>query len=512
MSAFHQSIRWRMQLWHGLVLLLVLVAFGATACWFVRSEQLARIDQELRRRVSIIVGGGPRGGPGGGRPPGPGAGMGPGPEAQPGRGMGVGAGAEGQPGRGAPFRVPPGQRGLFEESERGSFYFIIWNADGTVAASSETAPENVPPPDPASMPRPRPTRMRDQEPGRGEPPEERFRPGSLRIRGVLREFGVSGPGGELAVVGHSMEPENAELRRLTLLFSAAGGGVLVLGLLVGGWFSGRAIRPIADISSTAKQIAGGSLSERINVADTGSELGELAKVLNETFDRLQSSIARQAQFTADASHELRTPAFVILSEAQSALKRERTAAEYREGFEVCQRAAQQMRQLIESLLILARQDAGEGAPRREPARLDAMMDDVVAMLQPLAKQKDVTLHTEMAPIQVACDAQQLRQVVTNLISNAIEYNRPAGEVRVSLATEAGELLLTVADTGVGIAPEDLPHIFERFYRADKSRTTSDGHTGLGLAICDAIVKAHGGKIEVTSEVGRGSKFVVRLPV
>jgi two-component system OmpR family sensor kinase len=509
MSAFHQSIRWRMQLWHGLILLLVLVAFGVTACWFVRAEQLTRIDQELRRRVSLIAGGGPRGGPGG-RPPGPG--MGAGPEAQSGRGMGMGAGNEGQPGRSAPFRVPPGQRGLFEESERGSFYFIIWNADGTVTASSETAPENVPPPDPASMPRPRPTRSRDQEAGRGEPPEERFRPGSLRIRGVLREFGVSGPGGELAVVGHSMEPENAELRRLALLFSAAGGGVLVLGLLVGGWFSGRAIRPIAEISSTARKISVGNVSERINVADTESELGELAKVLNDTFDRLQSSISRQAQFTADASHELRTPAFVILSEAQSALKRERTAAEYRAGFEVCQRAAQQMRQLIESLLILARQDAGEAALKREPARLDAMVDDVVAMLQPLAKQKDVTLHAELAPIQVACDVQQLRQVVTNLISNAIEYNRPSGEVRVALAAEQGEALLTIADTGKGIAAEDLPRIFERFYRADKSRSMSEGHTGLGLAICDAIVKAHGGRIEVASQLGQGSKFVVRFPV
>jgi two-component system OmpR family sensor kinase len=497
MSAFHQSIRWRMQLWHGLVLLLVLVAFGVTACWFVRSEQLARVDQELRRRAAIISGGGPRGGPGGGRPPG--------------SGMGMGSGNEGQPGRSTSFRVPPGQRGLFEDSERGSFYFIIWNADGTVTASSETAPENVPVPDPAALPRLRSTRMRDQEAGRGEPPEERFRFGSLRRRGVFREWMVSNPGGELAVVGHSMEPENAELRRLALLFSAAGGGVLVLGLLVGGWFSGRAIRPIAEISSTARKIAVGNVSERINVADTESELGELAKVLNETFDRLQSSIARQAQFTADASHELRTPAFVILSEAQSALKRERTAAEYREGFDVCQRAAQQMRQLIESLLILARQDAGEAAPKREPCRLDATVDDVVAMLQPLAKQKGVTLHAELTPVQIACDAQQFRQVVINLVSNAIEYNRPAGEVRVSLAAELGEASVTVADTGAGISPEDLPHIFERFYRADKSRSMSEGHTGLGLAICDAIVKAHGGKIEVTSEVGKGSRFVVRLP-
>lgn len=484
MSKFYQSIRWRMQVWHGLVLLAVLIAFGGTACWFVRHEQLDRVDQELRRRLAMIVGGaGPRGGPLG-RPPGP------------------------APGGG--FRLPPGQRGLFEESERGSFYYVIWSADGQIAARSDTAPPDVPLPEvepfaEAAFPR---LRARGGEP----PPDDRGRFGMARSRGWLRERMAASPGGERAVVGHSLEPENAELRRLALFFAAAGGGVLVLGLLVGGWFSGRAIRPIAAISTTAEKIAAGNLSERINVADTESELGELARVLNETFTRLQSSIARQAQFTADASHELRTPAFVILSEAQSALKRERTALEYREGFAVCQRAAQQMRQLIESLLILARQDAGEAAPRREPCRLDAITGEVVELLQPLAAAKRIAVRAELAATSLSADAQQMRQVVTNLLSNAIEYNQPGGEVRVSVVLADEQAVLAVSDSGVGITPEDLPHIFERFYRADKSRSTSEGHTGLGLAICDAIVKAHGGRIEVASQPGQGSTFTVRLPL
>lgn len=489
MSAFHKSIRWRMQLWHGVVLFAVLVAFGVTACWFVRTEQLNRVDQELRRRLALIVaGGGPRGVPAG-RPPGPGAG----------------------PGGGPGFRLPQGQRGLFEETGRGSFYFIIWSAEGEIVASSETVPDNVPPPALEEMPELVFWRMRARSGGSLPPPDERFRFGVPRVRGVLRERVVVGPGGEKAVVGHSLEPENAELRRLALLFASAGGGVLVLGLLVGGWFSGRAIRPIADIGVTAKKIAGGNLSERIDLADAESELGELAKVLNDTFERLQGAIARQAQFTADASHELRTPAFVILSEAQSALKRERTAAEYREGFEVCQRAAQQMRRLIESLMILARQDAGEATLRREPCRLELLAGDVLALLQPLAEQKKVKLAAELGTLAVAGDAQQLGQVITNLISNAIEYNREGGEVHVSGGTAEGAVWLTVRDTGMGIAPEDLPHIFERFYRADKSRSTAEGHTGLGLAICKAIVNAHGGTIEVASQPGSGSTFTVRLP-
>jgi len=509
MSTFHKSIRWRMQLWHGLVLLAVLIAFGVTAGWFVRAEQLRRVDQELRRRLAIIVsGGGPRGvaGPRQGAPGG-GPGQDPGAAGEPGGEAGMVRG----PGRGGGFRLPPGQRGLFEDSERGAYYFLIWDADGNLSASSETAPPQVPLPEPNVIPEFDLRRVRLRGVMGGEPLDERLRFGVPRVRGVLHERLVVGPGGERAVVGHSMEPENAELRRLILLFAGAGGGVLVLGLLVGGWFSGRAIRPLADISATAKKISNGNLSERISLADTESELGELAGVLNETFERLQGAIARQAQFTADASHELRTPAFVILSEAQSALKRERTAAEYREGFEVCERAAQQMRLLIESLLILARQDAGEGAISRDPCRLDGIAREVAALLKPSAERKGVTLAVDLEPVEAKGDAARLRQVVTNLVSNAVDYNRPGGAVWISGGVTGGRPWLSVRDTGVGIAAADLPHIFERFYRADQSRSTVEGHTGLGLAICQAIMSAHGGTIEVQSQPGQGSTFTIRLP-
>ena len=483
-----------MQVWHGAVLFIVLVAFGATACWFVRNEQINRVDQELRRRLAIIVSGagpGPRGGPMG-RVPGP--------------GMGGGG-----PGAGTGFRLPPGQRGLFEESERGSFYYVIWAADEAVTNSSATAPANVPPPEPpepggAGFPRMR---------GRGgemPPPDERGRFGEVRVRGNFRERVAVGGGGERAVVGHAMTPENAELRRLALLFTGAGAGVLLLGLFVGGMLSGRAIRPIADISTAAKKIADGNLSERIDMADTEGELGELAEVLNATFARLQSSFARQAQFTADASHELRTPAFVVLSEAQSALNRERTPAEYREGFVVCERAAQQMRQLIESLLLLARQDAGKDDLHRDSCELDHIAGEIVGMMLPLATERGICLHTDFKPARMNGNAQQLRQVITNLLSNAIEYNRPGGEASVSTSVVGNEVVLVVRDTGTGIRPEDLPHVFERFYRADKSRTTSEGHTGLGLAICEAIVKGHAGRIQVESEPGAGSVFTASFPL
>jgi heavy metal sensor kinase len=234
-------------------------------------------------------------------------------------------------------------------------------------------------------------------------------------------------------------------------------------------------------------------------------------MLNHTFARLQASFDRQAQFTADASHELRTPLSVMLTQTQTALARERTAAEYRESLTACQRAAQRMRRLTESLLTLARLDSGETATRREPCDLGRITSEAVELLRPLAEQQGVSLAVELAPAPCSGDAEQLAQVVTNLVTNAIYHNRPGGSVQVRLASQTGAVALSVCDTGQGIAPEDLPHIFDRFFRADQARSGASGRTGLGLAITKAIVEAHGGSIEVVSELGYGRTFTVRLP-
>ncbi len=475
MSAFHKSLRWRLQAWHGLVLLVVLAAFGITAYELVRENQFKRIDAELQRRMLVVAASiGPRNRPGAGKTA---------PRPQLG------------------FRLRPEETALFSENGPEPFYYVVWLPDSEIVRAAN-APLDVPKPD----------------------VKTKLSAPTARQRGAFRELafaaprgGPRGPGGGddsprgILVVGCSVVQTQAELRRLAWWFSAVGGGVLVLGLATGWLLSARAIKPISNISTTAKTIAGGNLSERIDLADTDSELGELARVLNGTFDRLQSTLTQQAQFTADASHELRTPAFVILSQAQSALKRERTVAEYREGFEVCERAAQQMRQLIESLLILARQDSGKDNMRHEPCALDQIAIEAVELLRPLAEERNVSLNLDPGPASVSGDASQLRQVVANLVGNAIEYNRPGGAVEVTVAQENGSAVLTVRDNGLGIADEDLPHIFERFYRADKARSAADGHTGLGLAICKAIVEAHGGAVEVFSRPNEGSVFTARIP-
>jgi heavy metal sensor kinase len=320
------------------------------------------------------------------------------------------------------------------------------------------------------------------------------------------------PGGDVLLVGRSLAQDLKDMQALALRLVGAGAGVLLLGLAGGWWLATRAIRPIEDIGATALKIAAGDLSQRINVADTDSELGRLASVLNSTFSRLEAAFAHQARFTSDASHELRTPVSVVLTQTQSALAREREPAEYRQALEACQRAAQRMRKLTQSLLALARLDAGQDPMRREAFDLARVTRECVEMVRPLAAERGVELVCDLPAMPCPGDAERISQVATNLLSNAIQFNHPGGQVRVSTRAENGVAVLTVADTGQGIPAQDLPHIFERFYRVEQSRSAAQGGTGLGLAISKAIVDAHSGTIGVSSQPGAGSTFSVKLPL
>ena len=290
-----------------------------------------------------------------------------------------------------------------------------------------------------------------------------------------------------------------------------GGLILFVGLVGGWWLVSRALKPINEISATAVRISAGDLSQRINVAEAESELGQLAAVLNSTFARLETAFAQQKQFASDAAHELRTPVSVILTQTQTALNRERDAASYKQTVEACQRAAQRMRKLIESLLALARFDAGQEVLKRLPFDFSETISDCAELVQPLADERGVKISVEAESIEIIGDPERLAQVVTNLLTNAIQYNRAEGEVRLRMVSQNGLAVLTVADTGQGIATENLPQVFGRFFRADSSRTGA-GNSGLGLAITKAIVEAHGGTIEVASEENAGTIFTVRLPL
>jgi len=450
MKFFH-SIRWRLQLWYGLLLIAVLSGFGITAYQFESSRQFRRLDEELRRRLPALV------------------------ESQ-----------RPAPGNRAmrEFNLLPRQAPLFEDTGEG-FYYVVWlRHSERPVTHSPGAPRDVP------------------QPGADETP--------LRQRGNLREvFLFPGPG-DCVLVGRSVASDNAGLRQLAWWLSGVGGAVLLLGLAGGAWLVQRALRPIQDITATAERIATGDLTQRIDAADTESELGQLADVLNSTFARLDSAFMQQARFTADAAHELRTPVTVMLTHAQNGLDSECSCEEHREAFEATQRAAQRMRRLIDSLLELARLDGGQESIRRELFDLGAVARECIELVSPLAEERRIAIHCDLPASQCIGDSDRIGQVITNLLTNAIVHNNPGGEVRVTARREKGFVLFSVADNGPGIAPEDLPRLFDRFYRADKSR--SRGGTGLGLAISKAIVNAHCGLIEASGMPGSGTTIEVRLPL
>jgi heavy metal sensor kinase len=313
-------------------------------------------------------------------------------------------------------------------------------------------------------------------------------------------------------VGRNVAGEQDRQSHLMLQLLASGGAVLLLGLLGGWWLSGRAIAPIARMSSTASQVSATNLSERMDLVGVDRELEELGTVLNQMLDRLDQAFQQQRRFTADASHELRTPLAVILSSTDLALSRPRSADEYRENLEKCRRAATRMRRLVESMLSLARLDARPSPAATCRVDLETVTRESLQVLEPLAAKHEVKLESYLQPAVVLGHDDWLEQVVTNLVGNAITYNRQGGRVLVRLRVDGAEAVLTVEDTGPGIPPEDLPHLFERFYRVDKSRSRGAEGSGLGLAICHNCVTRLGGTVDVHSQVGEGSCFTIRLPV
>jgi signal transduction histidine kinase len=290
----------------------------------------------------------------------------------------------------------------------------------------------------------------------------------------------------------------------------AGLAVVVVGCGIGWVLAGRSLRPIDRIAADAEGIAAGDFDRKIDVVDTESELGRLAIVLNDTFGRMNAAREQMAQFTADASHELRTPLTVILSDSQGALRQERTPAEYRATLEGIRLSALRMKSISDALLELAQGDAGKPVVR-DPCDLADLADESVALLQRIASEHGAKLVASLEGAPVLGDAGRLGRVILNLAVNAILHNDSGVTVTVTTDVVDGMSELRVADDGRGIAAADLGGIFERFRRVDASRSRHTGGAGLGLAIVKQTIEAHGGTIAVSSEVGKGTVFVVRLP-
>jgi heavy metal sensor kinase len=392
------------------------------------------------------------------------------------------------------FELPEGFARRFGEDPELPPYFVIWHPNDDVIARSDPIDEAS-----ADVVPEIPSRPAGEDPF------------YIRQDGPHREIVLDGPKESLILVGASVHREIADLDNLAVLLLGTGVAVILVAL-TGSWFvAKRAIRPIDEISSIAKSISASNLSRRIDVSSTDSELETLASVLNDTFDRLQESFRKQTRFTADASHELRTPLSVILTHTELARQKERSSEDYRQAIETCFRAATRMKSLVDGLLTLARSDSGDPARTDEVVDLQTIVDDCIDLLNPLAAKRDVELRVELESIRVKARADRVSQVVTNLLSNAIHYNRAGGRIDIVLTAEGSDAVLAVTDTGVGISEADRQEIFERFFRVDEAGSREFGGAGLGLAICAAIVEGLGGSIACDSEVGTGSTFTVKLP-
>jgi signal transduction histidine kinase len=293
--------------------------------------------------------------------------------------------------------------------------------------------------------------------------------------------------------------------------------LLILAPLAGYILALRATRPMAWINATAARLQPEKLDERLPIRGAGDELDQLSLTINHLLDRIASYIDRNREFIANAAHELRSPLAAIRSSVEVALGRSRTPEEYDSLLGDVIEECDHLSGLVNRLLILAEGDAGRLDPGAQMTRLDKVVRESAAMFEGVAESQEVTIEVgPLAPVSVPGDEFYLRQVVRNLLDNAVKFSPPPGLVRVALSADgaARRAVLTVRDQGQGIPPADLPHIFDRFFRGDKARQREPGRggNGLGLSICQTIVRALGGHIAVESAPGQGSSFTVSLPL
>ena len=485
---FHPSTRVRLTVWYAALLLLVLIALGASVDALARNRLMADVDNRLLNTAEDI-------------------------------GSGIERNLANWPFSTEPVSFEDIVPTLGSFASRGQLIQIV-SPEGDVVRSSEYAPG-------------KPIVAREGEPSG----ESKIVPTTLageEARAVHFPVTVTDRSGVrwyigAVVVGErlsTMHETLASLRQVLLVTSALG---LALAL-AGGWvLAGRALRPVDRVTAAAAAIAQGdgtatSLSSRLLVPPTNDELSRLSATFNAMLDRLQASFRAQERFVSDASHELRTPLTAIRGNVDVLLRQARHDGRRLDpgdligALDDIHRESDRMRRLLEDLLLLARADADAGKDagktasiRRERVQLDEIASQAVRSARALATGQVLELEAPRG-VEVHGDADRLHQLVMILLDNAIRHTPSGGRVRVAVAvTPEGQARIAVRDEGEGIAPEHLAHVFERFYRADGARGRSSGGTGLGLAIARAICQAHDGEISVTSAPGQGATFLVALP-
>lgn len=315
------------------------------------------------------------------------------------------------------------------------------------------------------------------------------------------------------IVGASQDVMHGVLRSLAWILAATCPVVLVLAALAGFVLIKRPLRPVSILTEQAERIGRDHLGERLQVPATGGdELQRLAISLNRMIERLEDALAHNHRFAADASHELRTPLTIIRGELEQAIQEPDLSNTTVDSIGSALEEIERMSQIVQSLMATAYLDSGGEQMDREPVDLGRLVGSTVDQMRLLAEEKNIELVANtLQPLSIHGNVARLKQIVVNLVDNAMKYNRIGGTVSVSVYADGDKVLLRVSDNGIGIPAASIPFIFDRFYRADKTRTRATGGIGIGLSLVRAICNAHEAEIKVQSTEGRGSVFTVVFP-
>lgn len=384
--------------------------------------------------------------------------------------------------------------------DHGTFHFIVWDNNQTVVFTSSEITSDV-------------------AKNLAKTPEGRDNVAVGTYRAMDGDYyrvasrTVKGPSGEYVVKTLTpLQPVISDIQTLLALVAVLLPASLLLAFVVGYFLAARALAPVERIARVADTITISQLNQRIEVDNPHDELGRLASTLNRLIVRLESAVDEIRRFTADASHELRTPLAILRSEAESALRKSRSSEEYQAALRIVVDEATRLGKLADQLLTLSRHDAGLGAARMDPVEIDPLLCDVVESLKRLADSRGITLAARCNSQCVVHGSDlRLSQAFFNVLENAIKYSSAGDLVEVEAVDQGEQVEVVIRDQGIGISPDHLSRIFERFYRVDPSRNSAIGGSGLGLAIAKSIVTAHQGTIQVRSEVGDGTEVLLRFP-
>ena len=335
---------------------------------------------------------------------------------------------------------------------------------------------------------------------------------------------------KIVQIASSLEGVEDALNTLFIILIVTVPLALMVASLGGQFLAHKALKPVDNITQTARVITSQNLNQRITPPKVKDEISRLIETFNEMISRLDQSFRQIKQFSSDASHELKTPLTILKGEVEVTLRKERTPQEYQQTLESNLEEINRMSQIVEDLLLLSRADTGEVRLNIEDINLTEILNEVLTQMNRLAQSKGLYLSTSNhhQDIHIFGDALRIRELFINLIENGIKYTEEGGSIHITLQKENtppvrsqsdweggeknGFVKVIISDTGIGIAKEDQERIFSRFFRVDKARSRERGGSGLGLSICKWIVEAHQGEIVVESELGKGSSFIVKLPL